>query len=139
MGSCQSLDQCPKCGGIMVSNMNCRSAEEFRTCFRCGFTQHWKPARNPDGTPKVDAEGHFLDDVYSEKIGYGSARIRLAGGVGRLTTFNAPLTERERAEYLQLARREDLTEDSYAVTYDPESGELNALFGEIREDYPPAA
>ena len=85
---------------------------QVRTCFRCGFTQHWKPARNPDGTPKVDAEGHNLDDVYSEKIGYGSAQIRLAEGVGRLTTFNAPLTE---------------------------SGELSALFGEIPEDYPPAA
>lgn len=134
MSSVIGEKKCPKCGGGMFYEFNCRTQEEYRACFRCGFTQEWKLRRNEDGTVKTTEEGKWIGD-YVEAIGYGVVLLMRKSGVGRRYFLEKPLTDDEKASVLKDLQAENMDSSSYAVLFNPESGEFTPLFGEIPGEY----
>lgn len=134
MSSVQGAKKCPKCGGVMVYEFNCRTTEEYRTCLRCGYHQEWGLLRNEDGTVKTDEDGKWREE-YSETIGYGAACLRSKEGIGLTYNFDKPLTEEDKAALLEDIRQPETDESSYAVLFDPQSGGFTVLAGKLPEDY----
>lgn len=134
MSSVQGARKCPKCGGVIVYDMNCRTTEVYEMCLRCGYEQQCVLIRNDDGTVKTDKNGDWLVDS-QESIGYGTARLRYKSGIGRIYRFDKPLSEEERAGFMKEAQRPDMDDSSYVVLFDPQSGAFTVLAGSLPEDY----
>lgn len=134
MSSVQGEKKCPKCGGVMIYEFDCHTSEEDRCCLRCGFTQQWFLLRNEDGTVKQDERGMWLGD-YSETVGYGAVYILAKNGCGYSYALKEPLTEGEQQELIENYQKGKIDKRSYAVTYDPESGRLTAVIGEVPMSY----
>lgn len=134
MSSVQSFDRCPKCGGHMFIDYYYHTGEEYRCCYRCGMTQSWEIERDVNGEAKCDEHGKLIGK-YTESIGYGSAYIEdNESHIGSHYFLNEPLSEQAKEELLG-CMKENVTENSYLVTFDPETNEFTPLFGEIPPDF----
>lgn len=132
MSSIQGEEKCPRCGGIMLTNFDCNTAEENRICTRCGFEQNWFLLRNEDGAVQVKEDGTWLGD-YKETIHYGAAEILDEDGRGIFRVFTEPLSDEKKAEYIKLFQEEGF--HGYVIAYDPNSGVLTPVVGELPEDF----
>ena len=120
--------KCPQCGGEMQYEFDCNTAEEGRSCLRCGFRQEWFLLRNPDGTIKTDDKGIWVGD-YEEEMGYGVENIQCKDGRSYYHAFRKPLSDEEKADYRKKFPDESIEPDSYVVVYNPETKTLEAVIG----------
>ena len=134
MSSVQGEKKCPKCGGAMFYEFNCRTTEEVRNCCRCGFHQNWFLLRNEDGSVREKEEGTWIGE-YDEKLGYGSACIRFKDGCGYMYTFTDPLTEADKDQLTEIFQQQNVDDTSYAALYDPENNAFTVLFGTLPGAY----
>lgn len=134
MSSVQGEKKCPKCGGSMFYDFNCNTTEEVRSCLRCGFYQNWFLLRNEDGSVMTKEDGTWLGD-YKEKIGYGAVSLKFKKGVGHVYTLTEPVMETEKQAILKQFQQEGIAPDSYAVLFDPATGEFTTLVGKCPPDY----
>ena len=136
MSSVQGEKKCPKCGGTMLYDFNCRSMEERSTCYRCGFKLYWVALWNADGSIQTDEDE---DDAWvgksKETPGYGTAFVMTKDDVGCLYAFDKPLTDIEKESFLQEIQQHGVADTSYIVTFDPASGKITVLEGECPPDY----
>lgn len=136
MSSVQGEKECPKCGGVMLYDFNCRTIEEHSTCCRCGLRQHWVPLWNEDGSMKRNEDGDCIGDC-KETLGYGTAFVVMQNGVGHLYAFDKPRTTAEKEDFMGKIRHDGVAGSSYIVSFDPAAGEMTVLAGECPPDFYP--
>lgn len=135
MSSVQGYKRCPKCGGVIFYEFNCRTMEESRYCMRCGFKQRWFLQRNEDGSVVKNSEGKMIMD-YSEMVGYGTAYLDYKKGFGARYSLEQPLSDEAKKEFLEAIKGDDVKEDtSYVIAFDPETRILTAEYGSIPPGY----
>ena len=134
MASVQDIVKCPKCGGILITDFDCRTTEEFRICLRCGYSQSWVLRRNEDGSVVTDENGKWCGD-YFEQIGYGTLSLQSETGIGHIYNLTEPLSSEDKAKLTKSYESGEIESSSYAVLFTPETGTLTALFGTIPPDY----
>ena len=127
---CDQMD-CPVCGGIMNTSMNCNTGEERRICLLCGTTQSWNLRPNKDGTPAVNGAGHRVLD-YKEEIGYGSACIaHSVCGIDQYQriSFPKPLYPNEVEELTDKVEKAGRKEKSHIILFDPDKKVMTVAYG----------
>ena len=135
MGSVQSSERCPRCGGYMFTDYYYHTGEEYRFCQRCGISQNWTIDRDENGVAKRDDSG-YLVGKYSESGGYGLAYIEgKEHHIGGYYPLTGPLSEQAKEDFLKYVKENDAEEDSYLVTFDPETGKLTQVFGKMPPDF----
>lgn len=134
MSSVQGMRKCPKCGGTLFYDMDCRTTEVYEMCLRCGYQQQCILLRNDDGTVKMGDDGEWLMDC-KETVGYGAARLCRKEGIGGIYAFENPLSAEDQAALIEDLHQPDTDEGSYAVLFDPQSGSFTVLAGNLPEDY----
>lgn len=134
MSSVQGEKKCPKCGGVMLYEFNCKTIEEHSTCCRCGFRQQWAPLWNEDRRMKLNEEGNCIG-VCKEIPGYGAAFVKMRNGVGHLYAFDKPLTTLEKDDFLAKIQDDGVEHSSYVVSFDPAVGRTIVLAGQCPPDF----
>ena len=49
MSSVISHEKCPRCGGVLSIEFDCRTYEEWKGCSRCGRRDGWHYIRDEEG------------------------------------------------------------------------------------------
>ena len=123
MGSVQNMMKCPQCGGIYLTDFDYHTAEETRTCFRCGKSEEWFILRDQNGNAVLSEDGKLQGD-YKENTGFGSMKIAIKQGAGHLWTFSQPLDD-DTVEYFKEAIQDENVDpdESYLMSWDAEKQE----------------
>ncbi len=134
MSSVQDTTKCPQCGGHYVSDFNCRTQEEWRSCSSCGLHEEWKLERDAEG--KVVFEDGRPKMNYFKQDGFGAMRIQFDNGIAQIGSFIEPITDAIKKEFEKYIEDPKVVKDKcYLTMWDAEKGELVALFGAIPESY----
>jgi hypothetical protein len=117
----------------MYYDFNCRTQEETRTCLYCGYNQEWALRRDDEGNFVKSESDKFIMD-YTEKLGYGSYQIANKDGSAIIGTFSDPLTQSRIRELEQILNMPGTDKDeSYLIRWDPETKQMDVLFGKAPE------
>lgn len=135
MSSVQDIRECPQCKGILVTDFDCNTLEEYCHCSRCGRTEEWVIVRNENGEAVLDENGHIRRE-YHEIFGYGSACFAGNKGISQMFSFSAPIDEDVKKIYLETIEKSDINkEDCYLTSWDAENNTIVAIFGKLPETF----
>lgn len=108
MSSVVDYKKCPRCGGVMYYEFNCRTGEEYGICDRCG------------------ANYGFEEDNES----FGRCYIQFNNGVGRSFSLAEPVNDKVKSWYEEQIKREDVDPDkSYLMAWDTVKKEIVVVYG----------
>ena len=108
MSSVIDYKKCPRCGGVLYTEFNCRTYEEFSVCNRCGIN--------------YTTEG--------EKPAFGRCLIYSKKGIGHSFSFAEPIDRKIKKWYSKLMKDKNIDPDrSYLMAWDPEKKEVVPIFG----------
>lgn len=139
MSSVTGIKKCPKCGGTMMYDFNCRTQEEYRSCHRCGFMQRWELRRDDSSDLVLTEDGKVIMD-YGEELGFGVLRVVYTNGFGATYHFDKPITDDEIERMLSRLQSDGVDkEQSCLVLFDPETGSFTPKFGKIPPDFDEAS
>ena len=135
MGSSITYERCPRCGGVLTVEFDCRTFEEWESCNRCGRRSGWHYIRNEDGEV-VLGENKQPQREADDLKGYGAAYFQF-DGVGVCYSLTKPFDEEEkRIFYKELNENDKLKKEKcYLSVWDEELGNVRAEYGVIPEIY----
>ena len=133
MSTVQDMKRCPQCGGQYITDYNCRTNEEWRSCNSCGYHEEWKLERDKDGC--VVFENGQPKMTYSKHDGFGVMRLQFEG-IAQLGSLIEPITDAIKKEFEKhIADPRVIKDKCYLTVWDAEKGELSALYGTLPESY----
>ena len=107
MSSVIDYKKCPRCGGVMYYEYNCRTGEEFSVCQRCGASYGM-----------------------NEKTSYGRCLIWFKRGAGQSFSLAEPVNNKIKKWYRKQLKRDDVDPDrSYLMAWDPDEEEVKLIYG----------
>ena len=87
MASVCEEEKCPRCGGILVSDFNCHTNEEYRLCLRCGAPEKWIIVRKKNHKPVIQRDGKVKWRHIDQRNSSGCACITFKNGVQSYSHF----------------------------------------------------
>lgn len=135
MGSTIDYEKCPRCGGILNTELNYNTFEEWESCSRCGRRGGWHYVRDEDGKAILNGEGQYEKET-DDLIGFGAAYLQF-DGVGVCYAFSKP-DDKELKEvfYQELQNNDELIKEKcYLTVWDDELGDVRAEYGVLPETF----
>ena len=107
MSSVIDYKKCPRCGGVMYYEYNCRTGEEFSVCQRCGASYGM-----------------------NEKTPYGRCLIWFKCGAGQSFSFAEPVNNKIKKWYRKQMKKDNVDPDrSYLMAWDPDEEKVKLIYG----------
>lgn len=130
MSSSITYEKC-KCGGILTTDFNCRTFEQYSMCDRCGYLYSYELKRD-DNYKAVFDENNKPIYIEQEKEGYGCACFWTKNGFGQIHHFNEPITKEIEDEFYKVLEDENIDKNkSYLLSYDKATNFTRAIYGKI--------
>ncbi len=134
MSSVQDVTKCPNCGGMYVSDFDCRTFESYYFCNRCGRTEEHKIVRDNDGKAVLDEDG-LVKYEHSVGGGYGCARFSF-DKIAQLFPIVRHLDKEIKNDYLKTIEDPQIKKDEcYLTAWNEERNEIIAVFGKLPQSY----
>lgn len=135
MSSVQDFMECPQCKGLYITEFQCRTAEETRTCFRCGRNEQWFIRCNEQGEAIMDEQEKPQLDYRCED-GCGAMRLSQTNGFAQVWVFHEPISEEIKKFFREAMKDEAISkENSYLTSWDEEKKEVVAVYGNLPPTY----
>ena len=135
MSSVISHEKCPRCGGVLSIEFDCRSFEEWKGCSRCGRRDGWHYIRDEEGNAVLDAQGQPQKE-FDDLPGYGVAYLQFekVGVCYPLTQANDE--KLKEVFYQELHNNDKLIKDKcYLTVWNDGIGEVEAEYGNVPETF----
>lgn len=131
MSSVVGYRKCPRCGGVMSTEFNCKTFEEWAACKRCGRREGWHYARDDEGNVFRDSDGNPI--VENDNIeGYGVANLEFDGCGVYWPMLKIGDEELKAAFYEEIANNPYVTkEECYLTVWDDASQTVKAEYGTL--------
>ena len=128
-------EKCPRCGGVLMVEFDCRTFEEWGMCNRCGRRSGWHYVRDENGEVIFDESGEPKKEV-DELVGFGAAYFQFKE-IGACYSIPKPFDEEEKSIFYQeLDENDDLIKEKcYLSVWDDELGNVRAEYGVIPKTY----
>lgn len=135
MSSAVSHEKCPRCGGVLSTELNCRTLEEWEDCSRCGRRSGWHYVRDEEGNVVLDSEGHPKKE-FDDLPGYGVAYLQFEK-VGVSYAFTNVDDEKLKEAFYQELHNNDklIKEKCYLTVWNDATGEVEAEYGSVPETF----
>ena len=135
MSSVIDYEKCPRCGGIVSTEFDCRTSEIWKQCGTCGKTEGWHYERDENYDVILDENGSpkkTIDDFG----GYGVASLNF-GAVGVTYAFESNSDNELREAFYEEIEKNDkiVKEKCYLTVWDDEKKIVVAEFGTLPETY----
>lgn len=135
MSSVQDMEKCPQCGGIYITDFDCRTFEEYKFCDRCGKAEQWVIQSDESNQICLDEDGK-PKWRYIDKPGYGCIALFSKKGMGRMCALIEPLNDAIKSDFLKDISQPEIDETKcYLTAWDEENNEIVAVFGNLPQSY----
>ena len=135
MSSVLDSEKCEHCGGIVSTEYNCRTNENYKFCNRCGFIENYVIVRDEDGEPVLDKDG--LMEFKTESLpGFGCLAFYKKGGIGVIYPLDKPYDESARQAFFAELNNPQLDPDRcYFTRWDFDTKQVVSVYGNIPPTY----
>ena len=136
MSTVSDYIKCDKCGGIMHTDFNCHTFEEYSLCFRCGKYMSYTFKYDRHGNVKKDKNNR---PIYENKSlpGYGCIALTFKNGIGQIAALDKPLSKTLKRHFLrEIEINPDVNkEESYLTYWDDKEKQVKVFYGKMPEKY----
>lgn len=135
MSSCIDYEKCPRCGGVLHAELNCRTLEELKSCSRCGRRKGWYYVRDEEGKVIPIGDGEYQRET-EDLTGFGVAYLQF-DRVGICYPFGIPDDKELKEAFYQELQNNDkiIKERCYLTVWDDELGDVRAEYGAVPETF----
>ena len=135
MSSVIDYIKCPQCGGIMHTDFDCNTTEEYRMCHRCGKIQSYTLKRDDNHKIIFDENKQV---IWQEKDLDGNGCVCFDfGSIAQISSLENPVDDNIKKQFdEELKQNENLIKDKCYFTYwDNNDKKVKSYFGKIPELY----
>lgn len=135
MGSVIDYEKCPRCGGILSTEFNYKTFEEWKSCSRCGRREGWSYLRDENGAVILGDDGTPQKEI-EDIPGFGAAYLQF-DTIGVCYPLMKPDdTELKKAFYEELQNNNNLIKERcYLTVWDDATGDVKAEYGALPETF----
>lgn len=131
MSSCIDYIKCEHCGGVCLTEFDCRTFEEYYFCERCGMVNNYKISRDEKGNTIRDENGKVQYKTETLE-GFGCIGLYSKTGLGLLSPLEKPFEESEKEYFLGELNNPDIEpEKCYFTRWDSDTNQVVSVYGEI--------
>lgn len=131
MGSVQSEEKCPQCGGIMFVDYYYKTNEEYNFCFCCGRRESWFIVRDSEGKKVFNKNGKARFKHKRNK-GYGCICVAERDGSSTLYGSAKPVTKKKKKEFFKILDSDEVDKSNcYLLEWDEKSKTVISVYGKI--------
>ncbi len=130
MASVCEEEKCPRCGGILISNFNCRTNEEYRLCLRCGAAEKWIIVRKKSRKPVIQRDGKVKWRHIDQRNSNGCACITFKNGEQSYSHFTKPIRWWHVRKFHRILKGPEINPDGcYLTKWDDKTKSVVMIYG----------